>query len=104
MKQVSQEMFEQEVLKNSRPVVVDFSAVWCGTCRQIAPFVEQIADEMSSDVDVVQVDVDEADALALKYDIQSLPTLLVFKNGKNVASHVGGAGKSELIDWIKSNI
>ena len=104
MQQVNGTNFEEEVLKSTKPVMVDFSAVWCGSCRQIAPFVDQIAEEMKSDLKIVQVDVDEAEQLAQTYDIQALPTLLIFKDGKPVASHVGGAGKSELADWIKSNL
>lgn len=104
MQQVNEANFEQEVLKSDKPVLVDFSAVWCGSCRQIAPFVEEISEEMSSELKIVQVDVDEADALAAKYDVQALPTLLMFQNGEPKASHVGGAGKSELVDWIKANI
>ena len=60
MLQVNDTNFEQEVLKNDKPVLVDFSAVWCGSCRQIAPFVDQIAEEMAADLKIVQVDVDEA--------------------------------------------
>ena len=104
MLQVNDTNFEQEVLKNDKPVLVDFSAVWCGSCRQIAPFVDQIAEEMASDLKIVQVDVDEAEQLAVKYDIQSLPTLLLFKEGEPKAAHVGGAGKFELVEWIKANI
>ncbi len=104
MLQVNEANFEQEVLKNDKPVLVDFSAVWCGSCRQIAPFIGQIAEEMSSDLKIVQVDVDEAEQLAVKYDIQSLPSLLLLKGGEVKAMHVGAAGKSELIDWIKKNI
>ena len=104
MQQVNEVNFEQEVLKNDKPVIVDFSAVWCGSCRQIAPFMDEIAEEMSSELKIVHVDVDEADALAVKYDVQALPTLLLFKNGEPVATHVGGAGKSELVDWIKANL
>lgn len=104
MKQVNNANFEQEVLKNEKPVLVDFSAVWCGSCRQIAPFVDQIAEEMAADLKIVQVDVDEAEELAIKYDVQSLPTLLLFKDGAPKAAHIGAAGKSELMDWIKANI
>ena len=104
MQQVNEANFEQEVLKNNKPVLVDFSAVWCGSCRQIAPFIEQIANEMADQLKIVQVDVDESEQLALKYDVQSLPTLLVFKNGEAKVAHIGGAGKSELVDWIKANI
>ena len=104
MKQVNEANFEQEVLESTKPVMVDFSAVWCGSCRQIAPFVDQIADEMSSELKIVQVDVDEAEQLAAKYEIQALPTLLIFKNGTPVAAHVGGAVKTELVDWIKANL
>ena len=104
MQQVNEANFEQEVLKNDKPVLVDFSAVWCGSCRQIAPFVDQIAQEMASDLKIVKVDVDEAEQLAMKYDVQTLPTLILFKNGVVKAFRVGAAGQSELVDWIKSNI
>ncbi|MBQ4471875.1 MAG: thioredoxin [Alphaproteobacteria bacterium] len=104
MLEVNNTNFEQEVLKSDKPVVVDFSAVWCGSCRQIAPFVAQIADEMANDVKIVHIDVDEAEQIALKYDVQSLPTLMMFKQGQAVAAHVGAAGKNDLADWIKANI
>ena len=104
MLEVNNTNFEQEVLKSDKPVVVDFSAVWCGSCRQIAPFVAQIADEMANDVKIVHIDVDEAEQIALKYDVQSLPTLMMFKQGQAVAAHIGAAGKNDLSDWIKANI
>ena len=104
MQHIDEANFEQEVLKCDKPVVVDFSAVWCGACRQIAPFMDQIAEEMSSEVKIVHIDVDESERVAIKYEIQSLPTLMLFKKGEAVAAHIGSAGKSELIDWIKGNI
>ncbi len=104
MLQVNDANFEQEVLKSDKPVVIDFSAVWCGSCRQIAPFMAQLAEEMVKDVKIVHIDVDEAEQIALKYDVQNLPTLMMFKNGEAVAAHVGAAGKNDLENWIKSNI
>ncbi|MCR4998676.1 MAG: thioredoxin [Lachnospiraceae bacterium] len=91
--------FEQEVLQSDKPVLVDFWATWCGPCQKQGPIVEALADEMD-DVKVGKVDVDEAGAIAERYNIMSIPTLLVFKNGELSAKAVGVQSKEALIDLI----
>ena len=104
MLQVNDTNFEQEVLKNDKPVLVDFFAVWCGPCRQMLPIADELSEEMTSDIKIVKLDVDEAEQTAVTYDIQSIPTMLLFKNGQKVAEHHGACGKNELVDWIRSNL
>lgn len=84
MKKVTGQEFQAEVLENSLPVVVDFYADWCGPCKRMAPHLESLSGEMSEQVKVVKVNADEEQELSLKYQVQSLPTLIVFKEGKPV--------------------
>ncbi len=86
--------FDAEVLKSSEPVLVDFTATWCGPCKQIAPFVDQLADEYVGKMKVAKVDIDEAPATAAKYGIRGVPTLKVFKGGEVVATQQGAAPKT----------
>ena len=88
--------FESEVLEADVPVLVDFSATWCGPCKQIAPLVEQLADEYDGKVKVTKVDIDESPGSASKYGIRGVPTLMVFKGGELVAQHVGAAPKTTI--------
>ena len=104
MEQVNDTTFEQEVLKANQPVLVDFFAVWCGPCRQMLPIADELSQEMASQVKIVKLDVDEAEQIASKYDIQSIPTMILFKNGQKVAEHHGACTKTTLSDWIKANI
>ncbi len=86
---VNKHNFEAEVLQSSKPVLVDFWASWCGPCRMVAPIVEEIAQERE-DIKVVKINVDEEPELAAKFQIMSIPTLMVFKEG-NIANHALGA-------------
>ena len=93
--------FEQEVVNSDLPVLVDFSATWCGPCKQIAPFVEQLSAEYEGQVKVRMVDIDESPGTAAKYGVRGVPTLKVFKGGAVVAEQVGAAPKAKLVDLIK---
>jgi thioredoxin 1 len=101
---VSDATFEAEVLKSTEPVVVDFWAEWCGPCRMIAPALEEIAGAMTGKVKIVKLNVDENPGTAAKYGIMSIPTLMLFKNGKLESSQLGAAPKQKLEQWIKTAV
>jgi len=88
--------FDEEVLQADVPVLVDFTATWCGPCRQIAPLVDQLADEYVGKVKVTKLDIDENPGTAQKFGIRGVPTLYVFKGGEIVAQQVGAAPKSTI--------
>lgn len=97
---LNEENFEQEVLQSSQPVLVDFWATWCGPCQKQGPIVEQLAEELS-DVKVGKLDVDAAGAIAERYNIMSIPTIMVFKNGEVSAKAVGLQSKEGLMNLIQ---
>ena len=95
-KEVTDATFEQEVLKAPRPVLVDFWAPWCGPCRMVAPIVEELAEEYDGKVNFVKLNTDDNPVIASRYDIRSIPTLLVFRGGQAVGQIIGFRPKSDL--------
>lgn len=96
--------FDDEVLKSDVPVLVDFSATWCGPCRQIAPLVEQLAEEYQGKVKVTTVDIDESPGTAQKFGIRGVPTLYVFKGGEVVEQQVGAVPKKTIAEMLDKSL
>ena len=92
------------LLEDQKLVIVDFWATWCGPCRMLSPLLDEVEGEMSDKVTVVKVNVDDADEIAMRYRIMSIPTLLFFKNGQIVDKTVGAMPKSTLVDKINANL
>lgn len=97
--EISEDNFESEVLKSELPVLVDFWAPWCGPCRMMGPIVDEIAEE-NLELKVCKVNVDEASELAIKYDVESIPTLIYFKNGEVRATMIGLRTKQDIMNEI----
>ena len=96
-KVVTEETFEAEVLRSSKPVIVDYWAEWCGPCRQVAPVLEEIAKEYGEKIDVVKLNIDENPAISQRYQIMAIPTMSVFQNGEVVKKIVGAKPKAALL-------
>lgn len=92
--------FETEVLNSDKPVLVDFWAVWCGPCQMVGPVVEEIAEEYANKIKVGKVNVDEEPELAAAFGIESIPTLMVFKNGKAINMAVGYRDRAQIIEML----
>ena len=98
---ISEGEFQAKVLDNNKTVLVDFYAEWCGPCKTLAPVLDEVANEFSSNTDVVKVDVDEAGELAQKYGIRGMPTMLFFKNGEVQDTLVGNQPKHEIVKTLQ---
>ncbi len=94
--EVHEQNFEAEVLKSTEPVLVDFWAPWCGPCRMIGPVIEELAKDNAGKAKVAKLNTDEAQELAMRYDVQSIPTIMVFKNGEVVDRFMGVQPKQRL--------
>ena len=100
---ITDEEFEDSILKNSGVCLVDFWAEWCGPCKQISPILEEIASEENNAITIAKINIDENPRVATDYGIRSIPTMLLFSNGELKDTKVGVLPKQELNDWIKSN-
>src|ERR687887_395160 len=94
--EVTEATFDQEVLKSAKPVIVDFWAEWCGPCHAVAPVLDKIAEERAEELRLVKVNIDEEPALAQKYGIVSIPTIVLFRGGEPAAAAIGAQPKSAI--------
>lgn len=100
---ITSQNFEKEVLQSNMPVIVDFWASWCNPCKMMIPIMNEIEEELKEEVKVCKVNVDEERDLALQFDVMSIPTFLIFKEGKVVAKTVGVQDKEEIISLLKNS-
>ena len=99
---VSDDSFEADVLNAGGPVLVDFWAEWCGPCKQIAPALEDLAQDLGEKVTVAKLNIDENPSTPMKYGVRGIPTLMIFKDGQVASQKVGSLPKSKLYEWVNS--
>jgi thioredoxin 1 len=97
---VTDESFEKDVLQASGPVLVDFWAEWCGPCKQIAPALEQIADELGANVTVAKLNIEESPTTPSRYGVRGIPTMMLFKDGQMASMKVGAMPKQKILEWL----
>jgi len=101
---ITDDNFELEVAKSDKPVLIDFWATWCGPCRMIAPIVEELAVEYDGKVKIGKVDVDENQQIAIKFGVRSIPTILIFKDGKLKDTIIGAVPKNQIVNKLNAAI
>ena len=97
---VTDESFEQDVLKASKPVLVDFWAEWCGPCKQIAPALEQIAEELHDQVTIAKLNIEDSPTTPSRYGVRGIPTMMLFKDGQMASMKVGAMPKQKILEWL----
>jgi len=101
---VSDDNFEGDILKSDKPVLVDFWAPWCGPCRSVAPIVDDLASQYEGKLKVAKLNVDESSEVAMKYQVTSIPTFILFKEGRVADRMLGAAPRSEFLKFIERNL
>jgi thioredoxin 1 len=97
---VSDESFEKDVLQSEKPVLVDFWAEWCGPCKQIAPALEQIAEELADQVTVAKLNIDDSQLTPSRYGVRGIPTMMLFRGGQMASMKVGAMPKTKILEWL----
>ena len=101
--EVTDQSFEKDVLQADRPVLVDFWAEWCGPCKQIAPALEQIADELAAQVTVAKLNIEDSPSTPSRYGVRGIPTMMLFKDGQMTAMKVGAMPKQKILEWLSES-
>ena len=102
--QISDDTFQAEVLDADKPVLIDFWAEWCGPCKQIGPIIEEVSIELSDQLIVVKLNIDDNPRTPSDYGVRGIPTLMIFKNGEVAGTKIGALPKSKIIEWVESLI
>ena len=97
---VTDQTFEQDVLKADKPVLVDFWAEWCGPCKQIAPALDQISEELADVVTIAKLDIEESPGIPSRYGVRGIPTMMLFRGGQMASMKVGAMPKQKILDWL----
>jgi thioredoxin 1 len=97
---VTDETFDNDVLKASKPVLVDFWAEWCGPCKQLAPTLDEIAKELGAEVTVAKINIEESPTTPSRYGVRGIPTLMIFQDGQMASMKVGAMPKQKILDWL----
>lgn len=104
IEEISDNNFEQEVLGSDAPVLIDFWAPWCGPCKMLAPILEQLSTDLDGKVKIVKMNIDENPETPSQFGVRSIPTMMLFQNGKQIAVKTGLLPKNNLLEWINGHI
>jgi thioredoxin 1 len=104
VKKITDATFEADILKSDTPVLLDFWAEWCGPCRQLAPILDQLSEEVGEKVVIAKMNIDESPETPSKYGVRGIPTMILFKNGEVKATKVGALPKTQLKDWLDTQL